>query len=95
MTSVFQVNSGHHHPGLPEEWTKVFVGGLCQKTTDRKLREHFVKFGPLHSCLVVKNKSTGAGRGFGFVSPFSVFPLYLFIVFFFVIRYSNLLLGRI
>ncbi|KAA0158254.1 hypothetical protein FNF31_05488 [Cafeteria roenbergensis] len=46
---------------------KLFVGGLGMDTTDANLFAHFSHFGHVASAVVMRNKLTGAPRGFGFV----------------------------
>jgi RNA recognition motif-containing protein len=51
----------------PEQFRKLFVGGLSYSTTDDSLREYFSKFGELIDCVVMKDSATKRSRGFGFV----------------------------
>lgn len=60
-------------PGAPRtrdasEMGKVFVGGLSRETTTDGLRGYFERFGDISDCVVMKDRSTGAPRGFGFVT---------------------------
>jgi len=50
------------------EMGKVFVGGLSRETTTQGLRSYFERFGEISDCIVMKDRSTGAPRGFGFVT---------------------------
>lgn len=50
------------------EMGKVFVGGLSRETTTDGLRLYFERFGDISDCVVMKDRSTGAPRGFGFVT---------------------------
>eukprot|EP00322_Chrysochromulina_rotalis_P002694 CAMPEP_0115865962 /NCGR_PEP_ID=MMETSP0287-20121206/20003_1 /TAXON_ID=412157 /ORGANISM="Chrysochromulina rotalis, Strain UIO044" /LENGTH=291 /DNA_ID=CAMNT_0003320513 /DNA_START=70 /DNA_END=942 /DNA_ORIENTATION=+ len=50
------------------EMGKVFVGGLSRETTTDGLRLYFERFGEISDCVVMKDRSTGAPRGFGFVT---------------------------
>ena len=52
----------------PEQKRKIFVGSLVQKTNDDDLREFYSQFGEITDCIVMKDKSTGKSRGFGFVT---------------------------
>ena len=52
----------------PEQMRKIFVGSLIQKTNDDDLREFYSQFGEITDCIVMKDKSTGKSRGFGFVT---------------------------
>jgi len=53
----------------PEDNTegKVFVGGVSWQTTEDGLRYYFGKYGEISDVLLMKDKQTGAPRGFGFV----------------------------
>merc|ERR1740138_1317706 len=60
-------------PGAPRtrdasEMGKVFVGGLTRETTTEGLRGYFERFGDISDCVVMKDRSTGLPRGFGFVT---------------------------
>ncbi|VDK56171.1 unnamed protein product [Anisakis simplex] len=51
----------------PEQFRKVFVGGLSSDTTDDSLREFYSKWGELLDCIVMKDPTTKRTRGFGFI----------------------------
>lgn len=42
----------------PEQFRKLFVGGLSYSTTDESLREYFSRFGELVDCVVMKDPAT-------------------------------------
>ena len=46
---------------------KIFVGNLSRDVMDEELRQAFESFGKVESATVLKDKFTGASRGFGFV----------------------------
>lgn len=50
-----------------EEDGKMFVGGVSWATTAEKLQQYFSKFGEVIESSIMKDKSTGQSRGFGFV----------------------------
>ncbi|CAF0871701.1 unnamed protein product, partial [Brachionus calyciflorus] len=52
----------------PEQFRKVFIGGLSFKTDDETFKAYFSKFGELLDYVVMKDKETGKSRGFGFVT---------------------------
>ncbi|KAI3380840.1 hypothetical protein SNEBB_002363 [Seison nebaliae] len=52
----------------PEQFRKVFIGGLNFRTDDNTLRSHFEKYGSLVDCVVMKDSHTKRSRGFGFVT---------------------------
>ena len=47
---------------------KIFVGGLSRETTTSGLQEYFQRFGEISDCVVMKDRTTGLPRGFGFVT---------------------------
>jgi len=46
---------------------KLFVGKLSYALTDLQLEEHFAQAGKVLSAKVIIDRSTGQGKGFGFV----------------------------
>ncbi len=52
----------------PEQFRKVFIGGLSYKTDDETLKTYFEKYGDLVDHVVMKDGQTGRSRGFGFVT---------------------------
>lgn len=46
---------------------KLFVGALAPTVTDEQFREHFAKFGQLVDSVVIKDRTTGVNRGFGYI----------------------------
>ncbi|MDD5686759.1 MAG: RNA-binding protein [Elusimicrobia bacterium] len=46
---------------------KIYVGGMAVEVTDEELKAAFQAFGEVTSVNVIKDKGTGASRGFGFV----------------------------
>jgi len=46
---------------------KVFVGGLPQDCEDQKIIDHFQRYGTIVDAVVMKDRTTGRSRGFGFV----------------------------
>lgn len=55
-----------HLPG-PKNEMKLFVGGLQFQTTENDLFTYFSQFGQVGDAIVMRDKQTGRGRGFGFV----------------------------
>ncbi|CAL5078146.1 unnamed protein product [Urochloa decumbens] len=49
------------------ESRKLFVGGIPSGAQEVELREHFAGFGEVRSAIVMRDRETGHGRGFGFV----------------------------
>ena len=47
---------------------RLFVGGLDSATTVNSLREAFGRFGTLEDVAIIFDRTTGASRGFGFVT---------------------------
>ena len=46
---------------------KIYVGSLSKDVTDAELRHAFEAFGQVASAEVMKDKVSGASKGFGFV----------------------------
>jgi RNA recognition motif-containing protein len=46
---------------------KLLIRNLDRKTTEKELKDLFEEFGAVQSCRLVKDKDTGASKGFGFV----------------------------
>jgi len=49
------------------EQGKLFIGGISWETTEQGLKDHFKAFGDVVDAMVMKDRSTGRSRGFGFV----------------------------
>ncbi|VAH31156.1 hypothetical protein VPH35_021174 [Triticum aestivum] len=49
------------------ESRKLFVGGIPSSAQETELRGHFARFGAVRSIVVMRDKESGHGRGFGFV----------------------------
>lgn len=47
---------------------KVFVGGLSWETDETSLRDYFERYGPVSDCVIMRDRTTGHPRGFGFVT---------------------------
>jgi RNA recognition motif-containing protein len=45
----------------------LYIGNLSPEVTQEDLRENFEKVGRVVSAVIIKDKFTGASRGFGFV----------------------------
>jgi RNA recognition motif-containing protein len=47
--------------------TKLYVGNLPFKMTQRDLEQMFADFGPVVSATIIMDRATGRSKGFGFV----------------------------
>lgn len=67
------------HPTMEKDttYTKIFVGGLPYHTSDASLRKYFETFGDIDEAVVITDKQTGKSRGYGFVSSFVFFSVFL------------------
>lgn len=52
----------------PEQFRKLFIGGLNYKTTEDTLKNHFEKWGEIVDCVVMRDPNTRRSRGFGFIT---------------------------
>ncbi|KDP26484.1 hypothetical protein JCGZ_17642 [Jatropha curcas] len=46
---------------------KLFIGGIAWDTTEDTLRDHFSQYGDVSQVVIMRDKTTGRPRGFGFV----------------------------
>ena len=46
---------------------KLFIGGISWETTEEKLKEYFENYGDVVQIVVMRDKTTGRPRAFGFV----------------------------
>ncbi|XP_072973596.1 uncharacterized protein [Typha angustifolia] len=46
---------------------KLFIGGISWETNEDRLREYFGSFGEVMEAVIMKDRSTGRARGFGFI----------------------------
>ena len=70
-------SNNNHSSQKDTMWTKLFVGGLPYHTTDKSLREHFEVYGDIEEAVVITDRQTGKSRGYGFVSHFYNFYLWI------------------
>ena len=54
--------------GGTREVYKLFIGGLTIETTEIQVEEHFSKFGFVFDILIIRNRTTGVSKGYGFIS---------------------------
>ncbi|CAN8326036.1 unnamed protein product [Cochlearia groenlandica] len=46
---------------------KLFIGGISWDTDEERLREYFSKYGDLVEAVIMRDRTTGRARGFGFI----------------------------
>ncbi|XP_027343919.1 heterogeneous nuclear ribonucleoprotein 1-like [Abrus precatorius] len=46
---------------------KLFIGGISWDTNEERLREYFSTFGEVMESVIMKDRTTGRARGFGFI----------------------------
>lgn len=59
---------GSNRQSEPEQFRKLFIGGLNYKTSEDTLKSYFSKYGEIVDCVVMKDPNTRRSRGFGFVT---------------------------
>lgn len=57
-----------HDRQEPEQFRKLFIGGLSYETTEDSLRSYFEKWGTIVDCVVMRDPNTKRSRGFGFIT---------------------------
>ncbi|KAJ3061636.1 Protein phosphatase PP2A regulatory subunit B [Quaeritorhiza haematococci] len=71
-----QVYVGYHIPRkeriskieeLRAKFTNIYVKNLSEEKTDEELRELFLQFGPISSCVIQRDEN-GKSKGFGFIN---------------------------
>ncbi|GAB6031902.1 Heteroproteinous nuclear ribonucleoprotein A1, variant 2 [Chamberlinius hualienensis] len=60
--------SNDHMDREPEQFRKLFIGGLDYKTTEESLKGHFEQWGEIVDCVVMRDPNTKKSRGFGFIT---------------------------
>nr|CAD1837712.1 unnamed protein product [Ananas comosus var. bracteatus] len=46
---------------------KLFIGGISWETNEDRLREYFQSFGEVVEAVIMRDRTTGRARGFGFI----------------------------
>ena len=46
---------------------KLFIGGISWDTNEDRLREYFRNYGEVVEAVIMKDRTTGRARGFGFI----------------------------
>ena len=64
---MMEASSSNCAANPPSESVKLFVGGINESLKEEEIRDYFAKFGQVKEVVVVKDKTTGIFRGFGFV----------------------------
>lgn len=52
----------------PEQFRKLFIGGLDYRSTEESLKSHFEEWGEIVDCVVMRDPNTKKSRGFGFIT---------------------------
>lgn len=66
LPNVMSSSAVFHQPAEKNQ-IKLFVGGLAFSTTENELLTYFQEYGKVENTIVMRDKATGRGRGFGFV----------------------------
>ncbi|RHZ90234.1 hypothetical protein Glove_2g3 [Diversispora epigaea] len=54
--------------GIPISKTRIFVGDLSWKLSEKQLKDEFGRFGTVTEVIVIKDRNTGLSKGYGFVT---------------------------
>jgi len=46
---------------------KIFIGGISWDTSEERLKDYFGQYGQVVDVVIMKDRTTGRARGFGFV----------------------------
>lgn len=46
---------------------KLFIGGISWDTSEERLKDYFETFGEVKEAVIMKDRTTGRARGFGFI----------------------------
>lgn len=46
---------------------KLFIGGISWDTSEERLKEYFSAYGEVVEAVIMKDRTTGRARGFGFI----------------------------
>jgi RNA recognition motif-containing protein len=64
---VYHVSGITHRISQKETGMKIYVGNMSYEVTEEDLRQAFTAFGPVESVAIIKDRSSGQSKGFGFV----------------------------
>lgn len=64
MNEITLANSGSE---MESDLGKLFIGGISWDTDEDLLRDYFRNFGEVVEAVIMKDRTTGRARGFGFV----------------------------
>ena len=68
QTTVLLTCSSYTSGLEPEQFRKLFIGGLSYKSTEESLKSHFEQWGEIVDCVVIRDSRTRRSRGFGFIT---------------------------
>lgn len=68
MAEETEIKNAAGDSAEPENFRKIFVGGLTANTSDETMREFYSQFGELTDIIVMRDPNTKRSRGFGFVT---------------------------
>lgn len=63
----FLVNVMEETQNMESDLGKLFIGGISWETTEDRLKEYFMSYGEVVEAVIMKDRTTGRARGFGFV----------------------------
>ena len=56
----------------PEQFRKLFIGGLSYETTEEGLKAHFEEWGEIVDCVVMRDPNSKRYRNVLMILPFSI-----------------------
>lgn len=61
------INGFFREREMESDLGKLFIGGISWDTNEDRLKEYFKTYGEVVEAVIMKDRTTGRARGFGFV----------------------------
>ncbi|KAK9086933.1 hypothetical protein Syun_029327 [Stephania yunnanensis] len=62
-----QLEAEENSKFMESDLGKLFIGGISWDTNEDRLKDYFQNFGEVVEAVIMKDRTTGRARGFGFV----------------------------